>query len=182
MLPLLISSQIREADAYTIAHEPIAAIDLMERAAKAFISWFINHFPDRKQTIAVYCGTGNNGGDGLAIARMLKVHDYQQVNVKIASFSSRSSDDFNTNLHRLIPSGIIIREIKPGEELPEEDSSILIDALLGTGLNKPLTGDYERLVNYLNDLHKIVVAVDVPTGFLSEGDTDPDAPVLKPTW
>jgi hydroxyethylthiazole kinase-like uncharacterized protein yjeF len=179
MLPLLISSQIREADAYTIAHEPIAAINLMERAAKAFISWFINHFPDKKQTIAVYCGMGNNGGDGLAIARMLKIHDYQQVNVKIASFSSRSSDDFNTNLHKLIPSGITIQEIKPGEDLPEENSNIIIDALLGTGLNKPLTGDYARLVNYLKALQKTVVAVDVPTGFLSEGETDPDEPVLK---
>ncbi len=179
MLPLLISSQIREADAYTIAHEPISSIDLMERAGKAFLSWFINHFPDKKQSIAVYCGTGNNGGDGLAIARMLKVHDYEKVNVKIASFSSKSSDDFNTNLHRLIPSGITIQEIKPGEDLPEENGTILIDALLGTGLNKPLTGDYARLVNYLNDLHKTVVAVDVPTGFFSEGETDPDAPVLK---
>jgi hydroxyethylthiazole kinase-like uncharacterized protein yjeF len=179
MLPLLISSQIREADAYTIVHEPIASIDLMERASKAFVGWFINHFPDKKQSIAIYCGTGNNGGDGLAIARMLKVHDYQQVNVKIASFSSKSSDDFNTNLHRLIPSGITIKEIKPGEELPVEDSSIIIDALLGTGLNKPLTGDYERLVNYLNALHKTVVAVDEPTGFFSEGETNPGSPVLK---
>ncbi len=179
MLPLLISHQIREADAYTIAHEPIASIDLMERASKAFVGWFINHFQDKRQSIAVYCGTGNNGGDGLAIARMLKDHNYQQVGVKIASFSSKSSDDFNTNLHRLIPSGIAIEEIKPGDGLPLENSSIIIDALLGTGLNKPIRGDYERLVNYLNGLLKTVVAVDVPTGFFSEGETEPDAPVLK---
>ena len=179
MLPLLISSQIREADAYTIANEPIASIDLMERAAKAFVGWFINHFPDNKQSIAVYCGMGNNGGDGLAIARMLKDHQYLHVDVEIASFSSKSSDDFNTNRHRLIPSGINIHEIKPGEDLPEETSSIIIDALLGTGLNKPLSGDFERLVNHLNDLHKTVVAVDVPTGLFSEGLTDPEAPVLK---
>ena len=179
MLPLLLSSQIREADAYTIAHEPIASIDLMERAARAFVGWFVNHFPDRKRSISVYCGTGNNGGDGLAIARMLKDHDYQQVNVKIALFSSKSSDDFNTNLHRLIPSGVVINEIKPGDALPEEKSEIIIDALLGTGLNKPLDGDYAKLVSYLNDLQKTVVAVDVPTGFFSEGETDPKAPVLK---
>jgi hydroxyethylthiazole kinase-like uncharacterized protein yjeF len=179
MLPLLTSPQIREADAYTIAHEPIASIDLMERASKAFVGWFINHFPDKKQTIAVYCGTGNNGGDGLAIARMLKDHQYQNVNVKIVLFSSRSSDDFNTNLNRLVPLGIDIKEIKPGEELPLEDSRIIIDALLGTGLNKPLSGDYAHLVNYLNGLQKTVVAVDVPTGFFSEGEIDPDAPVLK---
>lgn len=179
MLPLLVSSQIREADAYTIEHEPIASIDLMERASKAFVGWFINHFPDKFQSIAVYCGTGNNGGDGLAIARMLKDHGYQKVDIKIALFSSRSSDDFNTNLHRLIPAGVNIFEIKPGEDLPEENSTIIIDALLGTGLNKPLEGDYKRLVNYLNNLNKTVVAVDVPTGFFSEGVTDPEASVLK---
>ena len=179
MLPLLISSQIRDADAYTIAHEPIASIDLMERASKAFVGWFINHFPDKKQAIAVYCGTGNNGGDGLAIARMLKDHQYQNIDVKIALFSTKSSDDFNTNLHKLIPSDLQILEIKPGEDLPVENSSIIIDALLGTGLNKPLSDDYERLVDYLNGLHKTVVAVDVPTGFFAEGETDPNAPVLK---
>lgn len=179
MLPLLISSQIREADAYTIEHEPIASIDLMERASKAFVGWFVNHFPDKFQSIAVYCGTGNNGGDGLAIARMLKDHGYQKVDIKIALFSCRSTDDFNTNLHRLIPAGVNIFEIKPGEDLPEENSTIIIDALLGTGLNKPLEGDYKRLVNYLNNLNKTVVAVDVPTGFFSEGITDPEASVLK---
>lgn len=179
MLPLLISSQIREADTYTIAHEPISSIDLMERASKAFVGWFINHFPDKDQSISVYCGTGNNGGDGLAIARMLKEHQYQNIDVKIALFSSKSSDDFNTNLHKLIPSGIQILEIKSAADLPAENSSIVIDALLGTGLNKPIAGDYERLVNYLNSLQKTVVSVDVPTGFFSDGETDPDAPVLK---
>ena len=101
MLPLLTSSQIRQADAYTIAHEPIASIDLMERASRAFVGWFVNHFTDKRKSIAVYCGTGNNGGDGLAIARMLNEHGYQNINVKIARFSSKTSDDFNTNFDRL---------------------------------------------------------------------------------
>jgi hydroxyethylthiazole kinase-like uncharacterized protein yjeF len=179
MLPLLTAPQIREADAYTIAHEPIASIDLMERAAKAFVGWFINHFPDKNQTIAIYCGTGNNGGDGLAIARMLKDHNYQFVDVKIARFSNKSSDDFNTNLQRLIPSAIPIKEIKQDEDLPVENSNIIIAALLGTGLNKPLSGDFERLVNYLNSLQKIIVGVDVPAGLFSEGEVDPSATVLK---
>ena len=81
MLPLLTSSQIREADAYTIANEPISSINLMERASKAFVGWFINHFPDKKQPISVYCGTGNNGGDGLAIARMLNDLHYKTITV-----------------------------------------------------------------------------------------------------
>src|SRR5258708_21361236 len=101
MLPLLTSDRVREADAYTIAHEPITSIDLMERASKAFVGWFINHFPDKKQAISVYCGTGNNGGDGLAIARMLDNHQYKTLNVKIVRFSDKSTDGFNINLQRL---------------------------------------------------------------------------------
>jgi NAD(P)H-hydrate repair Nnr-like enzyme with NAD(P)H-hydrate epimerase domain len=89
MLPLLLSDQIRQADAFTIANEPIASIDLMERASKAFVGWFINHFPDKNQAISFYCGTGNNGGDGLAIARLLKDHQYKNLNVKIARFSEK---------------------------------------------------------------------------------------------
>src|ERR1700748_1573603 len=164
MLPLLISSQIREADAYTIAHEPIASIDLMERASKAFISWFINHFPDKKKSIAVYCGTGNNGGDGLAIARLLKANHYNHIQVSIARFSEKSSADFEDNLKRLKAIHVNIIEIKAGDKIPADESDIVIDALLGSGLNKPLGGDYARLVKYLNGLNKTVIAVDVPTG------------------
>lgn len=177
MLPLLIASQIREADAYTIANEPISSIDLMERASKAFVGWFINHFPDKKKSISVYCGTGNNGGDGLAIARLLDEHGYNLINIKITRFSDKASDDFNTNLKRL--SKIKLLEIKPGDTLPEEKGDILIDAILGSGLNKPLASDYKNLVEYLNSLHKTVVAVDVPTGFFTDGEIPEDATVLR---
>src|ERR1700749_3058597 len=141
MLPLLTSPQIREADAYTIAHEPITSIDLMERASKAFVGWFINHFPDKKQSVSIYCGTGNNGGDGLAIARMLGDHHYKHIDIKITHFSSKTSADFDVNLSRLKSPAISMTEINKGDDLPEESSEIIIDALLGSGLNKPLTGD-----------------------------------------
>ena len=178
MLPLLTSSQIREADAYTIAHEPISSVHLMERASKAFVGWFVNHFPDKKQAISIYCGTGNNGGDGLAIARILHGHHYKAVNIKITRFADKTSDDFNVNLKKL-QNTISVTEIKPSEGFPAEDSPIIIDAMLGSGLNKPLHGDYEKLVKHLNKLEKTVVAVDVPTGFPTEGDVKPDSTVLK---
>ena len=178
MLSLLTSSQIREADAYSIAHEPISSLDLMERASKAFVGWFTNHFPDKKQSISVYCGTGNNGGDGLAIARLLCDFDYEELNIKITSFSDKSTDDFNANLDRL-PKSIPLIKIKSGDAFPAENSPIIIDAMLGSGLNKPLSGDYEKLAKYLNGLEKIVVAVDIPTGFFAEGEVKPDAGVLK---
>ncbi|MDR3696269.1 NAD(P)H-hydrate dehydratase [Mucilaginibacter sp.] len=179
MLPLLIASQIREADAYTIAHEPIASIDLMERASKAFVGWFINHFPDKNQAISVYCGTGNNGGDGLAIARMLDDHQFKKINVKVARFSDKSTPDFNTNLERLKKTAISIAEIQRGSGFPGEDCQVIIDALLGTGLNKPLEGDYKRLVDHLNSLDKTVVAVDMPTGFFADGEMPHGSGILN---
>jgi NAD(P)H-hydrate epimerase len=179
MLPLLTAAQIREADAYTIAHEPIASIALMERASKAFVGWFVNHFPDKKQSLSVYCGTGNNGGDGLAIARMLDEHQYKNINVKIARFSDKATDDFNANLKRAQQTGIPITEIYKGQPPPAEDSDIIVDALLGTGLNKPLEGDYKHLVSYINSLNKTVVAVDMPTGFFSDGEIPQEAVILR---
>jgi hydroxyethylthiazole kinase-like uncharacterized protein yjeF len=179
MLPLLTAQQIREADAFTIKNEPIASIDLMERASKAFVGWFINHFPDKNQSISIYCGTGNNGGDGLAIARMLYDHKYIYLDIKIARFSEKTTDDFNTNLNRLNQMGLGFTELKADAAFPAENSAILIDALLGSGLNKPLSGDHKKLAEYINSLNKTVVAVDVPTGFFTDGETDPDATVIR---
>ncbi|SEO89081.1 NAD(P)H-hydrate epimerase [Mucilaginibacter gossypiicola] len=179
MLPLLIAEQIREGDAYTIANEPISSVDLMERASRAFVGWFANHFPDRNQGITFYCGTGNNGGDGLAIARLLCEHHYNKLNVVVARFSGKVSDDFNTNLQRIKKTCVKLSELAKGEEILADDSQVIIDALLGSGLNKPLSGDYERLVKYINGLERTVVAVDVPTGFFSEGEVAKDAIAIK---
>jgi NAD(P)H-hydrate epimerase len=179
MLSLLTADQLRKADAHTIENEPIASVDLMERAAKAFTGWFVNSFADRDVAISVYCGTGNNGGDGLAIARMLFLHGYQQINVKIARFTDKNSGDFNTNFSRIQESEVPWVEIRPGEGFPPEDSHIIIDALLGTGLNKPLAGDFERLVRHINSLEKTVVAVDVPTGMPTEGEFDKNSTIIK---
>jgi hydroxyethylthiazole kinase-like uncharacterized protein yjeF len=179
MLPLLTAQQIREADAHTIANEPISSVNLMERASKAFVGWFINHFPDKHLTISVYCGTGNNGGDGLAIARMLYDHKYFNIDIKIARFSDKSSGDFDANLARIVHMGLDLRELTPGAEFPAEKSKIIIDALLGSGLNKPLEADYKRLAELINEANKTVVAVDVPTGFFTDGEMAKDATVIK---
>lgn len=179
MLSLITAQQIREADAFTIANEPISSVNLMERASKAFVGWFINHFPDKSKTITVYCGTGNNGGDGLAIARMLYEHKYLNTEIKIARFSDKSTPDFDTNLNRIEQVGLDIRNLKPDANFPAEKSELIIDAILGSGLNKPLTGDYKKLAEYINGLQKTVVAVDVPTGFFTDGEIDPEATIIK---
>ncbi|MEJ6981861.1 NAD(P)H-hydrate dehydratase [Pedobacter sp. P351] len=168
MLNLLTSDQIRKADSYTIAHQSIQSIDLMEKASLAFTAAFIENYPDKEKTIAVYCGTGNNGGDGLAVARLLFTRGYK-VDVKIARFSGVSSKDFDGNLARLMSAGIALNEFKKLQEIQGEAADIIIDALIGSGLNKPLEGEWLTLVEWLNSLGKPIVSIDIPTGFKSEG-------------
>lgn len=178
MLKLISATQMHEADAHTIKTEPISSVDLMERASKAFVNCFFSYYSDKNISISVYCGTGNNGGDGLAIARLLKADGYQNINIKIARFSDHSTSDFDTNFTRIKEASVNFTELKAGD-FPEENAAVIIDALLGSGLNKPLNGAYADLVEKLNALQKQVVAVDIPTGFFAEGEIDPNAIVLK---
>src|ERR1700761_2732209 len=178
MLPLLTAPQIRDADAYTIKHEPITSVDLMERASRAFVNCFTDNYTDKQKTIAIYCGTGNNGGDGLAIAQLLRAYGYKHLFVKIAQFSDKSTEDFENNLKLIKKTLISVSTLKTGET-PEEKADIIIDALLGSGLNKPLEGAYKTLVELLNDLHKTIVSVDIPTGLPTEGDIDSNSTVIK---
>ncbi|MGI4020134.1 MAG: NAD(P)H-hydrate dehydratase [Janthinobacterium lividum] len=178
MLKLVTASQMHGADMHTITSEPINSVDLMERACKAFVEVFCNHFADKNISISVYCGTGNNGGDGLAIARLLKANQYQNIYVKIARFSDHATTDFDTNFIRLKEASGPFTELNSGDLL-QENATVIIDALLGSGLNKPLSGAYAELVTHLNSLKKQVIAVDVPTGFFTEGVIDLEAVVLK---
>lgn len=175
MQQLLTSEQTRLADQYTIAHEPIASIDLMERASRAFMTRFVEIVPDQSTSILVCAGTGNNGGDGLAAARMLHHAGYRRVEVWIARFARQTTPDFNTNLNRLQATGITILELQPGAPLPPLEASFVIDALIGAGLNKPLSGDFLRLVTHINASGAPVIAMDIPTGLPSEGPIDPQA-------
>jgi len=99
MLKILSSNQIRHADQFTIKKEPISAIDLMERASAAFTDWFLEKFP-HGVSVHVFCGIGNNGGDGLAIARMLVLRKYH-VKVYVIGDIERGSKEFKINFKKL---------------------------------------------------------------------------------
>jgi len=166
---LLNTEQMRASDVQTIESAKISSLDLMEKASRAFVSSFMREFSEKYNKIAIYCGTGNNGGDGLAIARMLYDEGYKALNVTIIRFTEKSSADFNTNLEALRSYKIPLREVRDASDLPEEPAVLLIDAMLGSGLNKPLSGKWEELVNKINSWNKKVIAVDMPTGFRAEG-------------
>ena len=163
---ILNTKQIRELDAYTIQHEPIASIDLMERASRAFVDWFTLRF-EITRIIGIVCGTGNNGGDGLAIARMLYDWGYP-VNVWIVQGGVVESEDFKINDKRL-PERIKKREVKSEKEsLSFEPCDVLIDAIFGSGLSRPAAGLYDYVINLINQSATLRIAVDIPSGLTAD--------------
>lgn len=169
MQTLLTSMQMRNVDEFTIANTPIASIDLMEKAARAFVQCFLRDEFDTSNRIAIFCGKGNNGGDGLAIAHLLLSNGYHNIKVYIANFSSKESTDFAINLQRLEESRCKKVVLNNAADLKSIKADIIIDAILGSGLNKPLDEEYAELVTQINKSKKKVYAVDVPTGFFAEG-------------
>jgi hydroxyethylthiazole kinase-like uncharacterized protein yjeF len=168
------AEQIRAWDAYTISHEPISSIDLMERAATSCLSWLeTNDYLER--SFAIYCSKGNNGGDGLALARMLSVLDCP-VTVNILEFGHIGTEDFQVNLARLHQTPVEVRFIQGPEHFyPVAPGEVLIDALFGSGLNRPLEGVAEQLVRHLNASGNEIIAIDIPSGMFvnssSRGNT-----------
>ncbi|GGE61312.1 hydroxyethylthiazole kinase-like uncharacterized protein yjeF/hydroxyethylthiazole kinase-like uncharacterized protein yjeF [Pedobacter psychrotolerans] len=169
MQTLLTSAQMRKADEFTIEHLPIASIDLMEKAARAFVHCFLRNEFDTNKSIAIFCGKGNNGGDGLAIAHLLLHNGYSNIKVYLVNFSDKQSLDYAINLQRLEESRCKKIVLNTAADLKSIKSDIIIDAILGSGLNKPLEGEYAVLVDHINQSKKRVYAVDVPTGFFAEG-------------
>jgi len=168
------AEQIRAWDEYTMQHEPIASIDLMERAAASCLSWLEkNGYLGR--SFAIYCGKGNNGGDGLALARMLSASDCA-VTVYILEFGHIGTDDFQTNLGLLHQSSVEVRFVQGEEHFhPIAPGDVLIDALLGSGLNRKLEGVTAQLVEHLNRSGNEIISIDIPSGLFvsrsSKGNT-----------
>ncbi len=139
----------------------------MERAASACVDWIWEHFPG--QSFDIFCGTGNNGGDGLAIARLFLLMRIP-VRVLIVNVTGKASGDFTTNLERLqaIPGANII-ELNPGTgPLSLSPSAIIIDALLGTGTNRPIEGFTGEIVAFINNQSNKVIAIDMPSGLQAD--------------
>lgn len=173
-MKILTAEQIKTCDLYTIQTEPVSAIDLMERAAEKFCNWYTNLFSlSEKPLVSVLCGKGNNGGDGLAIARILKSKGYDAEVFIFETFSS-STDSFESNLNRLKMDGEIkISKITKAEDLPVfDENEILIDAILGIGLNKSVNGELENMINFINESENIIVSVDIPSGMFADEPTE----------
>lgn len=172
MLKILSAPQIRELDAFTITNEPIASIDLMERACRAFCQWFTERF-DETHSVGIVCGTGNNGGDGLGIARMLYEYGYP-VRVWIVRGTVSESPDFRENKKRL-PAQIPVQDIHDSLiPIAFPECKIIIDAVFGSGLSRPAEGVYARTIRAINETPSIRVAVDIPSGLMADAPSKGD--------
>ena len=168
-MKIFTSVQIHELDKFTIENEPIKSIDLMERAARA-LTHAISTKWDNSTPVVVFAGPGNNGGDALAVARMLAEKDYT-VDVWLFNISGHLSPDCAANRQRLADCKkvhsltMVTQEFDP----PILNKDILVvDGLFGSGLNKPLAGGFASLVKYINASAAQVVSIDVPSGLMTE--------------
>lgn len=170
-MKILSAAQVREWDQYTIQHEPIASIHLMERAAGKCVQW-LEENGYTENSFSIYCGKGNNGGDGLAIARMLAEKQIT-VSVNILEFGHKGTEDFQINLERLHQYlSVEIRFIQSEDHFHKlAKDEVVIDAILGSGINRPLEGLTASLVNYLNNSGCEIISIDIPSGLYTDASS-----------
>lgn len=163
------ASQLKGADQETLLRQHISSEALMERAASIAFQALSIEKKKGSPEITVFCGVGNNGGDGLVIARKL-VERACRVRVCIVKYSPLPSAEFSTNLIRLkavLPQGItVLDENSSLEDLPVGE--LVIDAIFGTGLNRPLSGWLQKLIEKINTSKAKVIAIDMPSGLFSD--------------
>lgn len=170
-MKVLTNIQIKELDRYTIEHEPISSSDLMERAARALTTAITARWHS-ETPVKIFAGPGNNGGDALAISRMLCDRGYN-VEVYLFNTGSGLSPDCALNRDRIKENPAIrFTEINSQFTPPElHDTDLVIDGLFGSGLNKPLSGGFAAVVKYINASPADVVSIDMPSGLMCEDNT-----------
>ena len=153
----------------------------MNRASGIFTRWFISRYPDQSRPVVVMAGTGNNGGDGVAVVRLLNEAQFA-AKLAVCDFDTRHSADFDAQmtLLRADIKPVILKNTREAaaflQELPED--TLFIDALFGTGLNRPLGGEWAALVELLNAYPGEKVSIDMPSGLLADHIT-PGSAVIR---
>jgi ADP-dependent NAD(P)H-hydrate dehydratase / NAD(P)H-hydrate epimerase len=178
MQKILSIDQIRQADAYTIEHEPISSIDLMERAATQAYEWILGKLSGRKPVFYVYCGPGNNGGDGLVLARLLNSSNYL-VNLAVPEDEGKYSADFKINLERISRAGIKTVFLHETNNWNPTEDDVIIDSLFGSGLSKAVTGPLAEVIASINKMAGIVVSIDIPSGLFADSASIKSSAIIQ---
>ena len=175
-MKILSSSQIKECDSATI-EKGISSISLMENAAKKCANWIVDNFKSN-QSFSIFCGNGNNGGDGFAIARILYEKGFD-VEVFINKDNMKFSREAEINFKKIKAiSGIDVKDFSEVFNVNDE-KSIIVDALFGFGLNRELSDDFKNLIKKLNQIKAQKISIDIPTGLYADKIIEENSTVFK---
>ncbi|MGG5210474.1 NAD(P)H-hydrate dehydratase [Chryseobacterium sp. MIQD13] len=177
-MKIFTAEQIHRWDQFTISNEPVSSIQLMERASEALAGWISENCKNHRK-FAVFCGNGNNGGDGFAVARILYLKGFD-VDVFIKDSKSKFSEDGTVNFKRLRDfSGISVKEFKDIDQNNFDHKTIIIDALFGTGLSRNIEGEYKEAIEKLNERSNIKISIDIPSGLFADTVSQKDSAIFK---
>ena len=178
-MKILSSDQMRLADEATIRNTPIASIDLMERAGQECVRGILREKPPADTEFLILCGVGNNGGDGLVIARLLANAGFK-VRCFVLEFSKTHSADFDINLERLRDAGLEAVSIRDEQGIPGfQEGFWIIDSIFGTGLNRPPEGMAREVIKRVNASGARVISIDFPSGLFSHAPVEDDEAVIR---
>jgi len=171
-MKIFTAEQIYLADKSTIERQQISSTELMERAATGIFNWIHARMQGAQTKIHLFCGIGNNGGDGIALARHLQDHGYH-MGVYVVNYSKKRSPDFLINLERLKDRKIWPVFLEKGSDFPElGPEDIVVDAIFGIGLNRNPDDWVGNLMAHINDSRAFILSIDVPSGlFLHQAAT-----------
>ena len=174
--------ELAQIDRQTRMEEPISEIDLMERASSALTEWLISHYPSSAR-IAVFAGPGNNGGDVLAISRLLAGNNYS-VDVFLPDFGRKRSEALLINLERLNDFSLVnIFELSDSFSFPVlTNYDLILDGLYGSGLNRPLEGFAAEVINWMNKSGVEVVSIDLPSGLFCDENLYNNGAIIHATY
>ena len=166
--------QIRNIDEYTIKNEPVSSVDLMERAAGQILIWYMDNF-ERSKRIFIFAGPGNNGGDGLALARLLEENRYMP-RIHYVHFSEAASKDWDVNRKRLEKETTVPFEIlNTIDDFPViYPDDVIIDAIFGSGISRPVDGLAAAVIAQINKSGCAVISIDIPSGLFGEDNSSND--------
>lgn len=171
------ASEVSELDKYTIDYESITSLDLMERAACALTEKLLIFF-SRDHIFNILAGCGNNAGDGYAVARLL---NEMEMTVKVFDLcpEKQLSPDCAVNRELFIQDGGTCIEVEKVEDFVPDEGCVIIDAIFGAGLNRPVTGFLGDIIRKVNALPHRVVAIDIPSGLFGEDNGKNDGAIVK---
>lgn len=180
-MKILTSHQIGLADEATIERQEITSLNLMERAATICFDLIDSKWEQTKPMVKVFCGTGNNGGDGLVISRLLAQANYD-ISCFVVAYSDKHSPEFNSNFKQLNKTGVQINLIESEKDFPKIDSdNLVIDAIFGIGLSRKVEGFTAKLIRYINNSNAQIVSIDIPSGLFAEELNNQNDAIIEAT-